>query len=113
MKSILILILASFIICSTAFSDSPSNIKVDYQGGREILKIMVEHNSDNPAKHYIKRIVVELNKKKIIEQVFQGQSDESGLTVSYNVPGTKKGDKYIIYAYCNIRGKKKIYLTIR
>jgi len=90
----------------------PKGLEMGYDFDSDILSVEIAHSVNDAAKHFINKVVVELNGKKIIEQTFRKQVDGETQQVMYKIIDAAEGDKIAVTAYCNISGKKKADLTI-
>jgi desulfoferrodoxin (superoxide reductase-like protein) len=106
------LMIALVLLAVPLLAHSPKSPKLEYDADTGILSVSITHSVNNASKHYVNKVVVELNGGKIIEQKFKSQTDEEEQHVEYTVIDAKVGDKISITAFCNISGKKKGELTI-
>lgn len=93
-----------------AFSHPASKVILSVEGN--ILHVTVQHNVGNPQTHYINKIIVTLNEKKIITQLFFLQTDNTQ-KVSYIIPSLKSGDTITVEASCNRGGIRKGTITVQ
>jgi desulfoferrodoxin (superoxide reductase-like protein) len=106
----IIIALALFMMPLLAHPPNNLNLKFDTETG--VLSIAITHSVNDASRHYIKKVEVELNGQKIIEQSFMKQSDNEEQQVLYKIIDAKKGDNIAVEAYCNISGKKKAQLVV-
>ena len=97
------LLLSSF--SSTASAHPPSDIKITYDFYTKTLKAVITHKVSDVKKHFINKVDVGLNGKKIISHAISQQDNLISQTVSYLIPDAKTGDVLSVEAYCNISGK--------
>lgn len=76
------------------------------------LRIQVSHTVNDPAKHFINRVVITRDGKALAEQSFVGQTDKTGLEVEIPVSGLSKGQTIQVEADCNIFGSLKKSVTL-
>jgi desulfoferrodoxin (superoxide reductase-like protein) len=107
-----IMILGMMLLAVPLLAHRPTGVVLDYDSETSILSISVTHSVNNSSKHYVNKVIVELNGKEIIEQKFKRQTDDELQEVVYKVIDAKEGDKIAVTAYCNISGKKKASLEI-
>lgn len=107
-----ILMLTIMLVASSLFAHPPKDVMLDFISEDHVLTVVVPHSVNNRAKHYIYRIVVELNGKEIIQQNFKSQTNEEEQKVQYVIVDAKEGDKITVTAFCNISGKKKEILDV-
>ncbi|MDM7925190.1 MAG: hypothetical protein QUS35_04140 [bacterium] len=103
------LMITAFVLAGLtgAWPHPASAVKLEYDSASRILKIIAAHETKKPAEHYIQSVVVRLNGKEIVRQVFASQEDVTALTVSYKVFDAKPGDTVEVTTVCNVFGKKK------
>lgn len=104
--------LALLVMAVPLVAHSPKGVDLDYDAETGVLSVEIAHSVNNASKHYIYKVVVELNGKRIVEQKFKSQTDEEIQQVLYKIIDAKEGDKISITAYCNISGKKKGELEV-
>jgi desulfoferrodoxin (superoxide reductase-like protein) len=106
------LIVTLVLLAVPLLAHSPKSLELDYNSETSVLNISVTHSVNDASKHYVNKVVVELNGKKIIEQKFRSQTDEEGQQMVYSIIDAREGDKISVSAFCNISGKKKGELTV-
>ncbi|MEW6008789.1 MAG: hypothetical protein AB1629_04060 [Candidatus Omnitrophota bacterium] len=92
---------------SEAYAHPPSDIAITFNSKTKMINAVIRHQVNNPLNHFIKRVEVYLNTKKIIEHKISRQDNNTTQTVSYLIPDAKVGDTISLEAYCNISGKLK------
>ncbi|MDH5185556.1 MAG: thiosulfate oxidation carrier complex protein SoxZ [candidate division WOR-3 bacterium] len=97
-------IICFFITSAIAHPPDSLELNLDSTG---ILSIKVFHTVKDEAKHYITKIVVELNGKEIIQQSVNSQVSKNEQHALYRIIDAQEGDKITVTAICNITGKKK------
>jgi len=114
MKAIQIICVALliFILVPCAYAHPPAEVELKFDEEALSLTISVSHMVGKINKHYIEKIVVELNDVEIITQKFSTQSSGAKQEVGYVIPGAQIGDTFSVTAYCNISGKKTETLLI-
>lgn len=93
-----------------AFSHPASKVILSVEGN--ILHVTVQHNVGNPQTHYINKIIVTLNEKKIITQLFFLQTDNTQ-KASYTIPSLKSGDTITVEASCSRVGIRKGTIVVK
>jgi len=93
-----------------AFSHPASKVTLLVE--EKVLSITVNHNVGNPENHYINEILVFLNDKEIIRQIFFMQTDNMQ-KVSYIIPSLKPGDEVTVKTNCIRGGKRSRTITIK
>jgi desulfoferrodoxin (superoxide reductase-like protein) len=108
---IFLFILFSLLISFSGFGHPPEKIGIRANLLDKKIDIIAEHPLDEPNKHYIKRIEVILNGRKIISQDFLLQTGDIQ-HASYIVEGLKKGDILEVEAECNLSGSLHNKITV-
>jgi hypothetical protein len=111
MRKILSLLVVFSAFSLLAYAHPPSDIKIIFDGKTKMLNAVILHGTGSPAFHYIKKVVVDLNGKKIIGQTFSRQDNNVSQTVSYLIPDVKNGDTLSVEGECSISGKLKKEIT--
>jgi hypothetical protein len=106
---VLLLVILFLMLSAQAFSHPASKVTLLVEG--KVLHITVNHNVGNPENHYINEILVFLNDKEIIRQIFFMQTDNMQ-EVSYTIPSLKPGDKVTVKTNCSRGGKRSGTITI-
>lgn len=88
---------------SQAFSHPASKVILSIEGKQ--VHITVNHNVGNSENHYINEVLVFLNDKEIIKQIFFMQTNNMQ-KVSYTIPSLKPGDKVTVKTNCSKGGKR-------
>ncbi len=84
-----------------------SAVRLEYDSVSRVLKITAAHDTKKPTEHFIQSVVVRLNGKETVKQVFASQEDTAAQTVSYKIIDAKPGDTVEVTTVCNVFGKKK------
>ena len=100
------------IVAMPLFAHPPKSVTLEYDSDTKILSAVIEHSVNNASKHYVYKVVVEVNGKKRIEQTFTRQMDGEQHEVVYKIADVNDGDKVTVIGYCNISGKKKSELVV-
>ena len=106
------ILLFSMLLAMPVFAHPPEGIDLVFDPNKKVLRVNIPHVVDDPSKHYIEKVVVELNEEEIITQTFKMQKDKKTQEIMYVVIDAQAGDKIAVTAYCNISGKKKGTLDV-
>jgi len=106
---VLFLVIIFLMLSAQAFSHPASKVALLVEG--KVLHITVNHNVGNPENHYINEILVFLNDKEIIRQMFFIQTGDMQ-KVSYMIPSLKAGDKVTVKTNCSRGGKRSGTITV-
>ena len=112
MKTILFLVLLALIVPVTMQAHPPKDIVAEFDYETKELTVTISHFVDDPVRHYIDKIVVELNDGEIITQKLKVQETKGEQKALYMVTDAAEGDKISVTAYCSIAGKKKITIDV-
>jgi desulfoferrodoxin (superoxide reductase-like protein) len=97
---------------STVLAHPPGSITLKYDLPLQLLTIEVQHPVKDAGKHFVDKVEVSLNGKKVIEQKFMSQTDGKVQTVFYKLIDAKVGDTIEVAAGCNIAGNSKGTLEV-
>ena len=106
---ILSIVILLIIVSIPASSHPASKVTLSVEG--KVLNVSVNHSVDNPENHYIDEIIVLLNDKEIIKQIFFIQTDNLQ-KVTYTIPSLKAGDKITVKTNCRRGGKRSETITV-
>ena len=99
----LFLVILFFMFSSQAFSHPASKVILSIEGKQ--VHITVNHSVGNSENHYINEVLIFLNDKEIIKQIFFMQTNNMQ-KVSYTIPSLKPGDKITVKTNCSRGGKR-------
>ena len=99
-----------FLMFSVQASSHPAS-KVTLLVEGKVLQVTVNHNVGNSKNHYTEEILVFLNDKEIIKQIFFMQTGDIQ-KVSYTIPSLKAGDKITVKTNCSRGGKRSGAITV-
>jgi desulfoferrodoxin (superoxide reductase-like protein) len=105
-------IVLALMIAVPLFAHPPKTVDLEYDPDSSVLTVNITHNVKDATKHFIYKVVVELNGDKIIEQTFKRQVDNDMQKAIYEIIDASQGDKIAVTAYCNISGKKMVELVV-
>jgi len=104
----IIFVFAVFIfllLFSSVHAHPPSDIKINFDLGTKMLNVVITHNTNNPANHYIERVEIWVRSRKVIEHKILRQDNNQTQTVSYLIPDANPGDVISVGAYCSVNGR--------
>ncbi len=105
-------VLVVLLLSGAASGHGPSGVEASFDVETHILQIRVFHAVRDAGQHYVNKITVELNGKKIIEQHFKSQVDKEHQEALFMIRDAEIGDEVEITAGCNISGKKKVSIEV-
>jgi hypothetical protein len=105
----LFLVILFFMLSAQAFSHPASKVTLLVEG--KVLQVTVNHTVGNAENHYTEEILVFLNDKEIIRQIFYMQTGDMQ-KVSYTIPSLKPGDEVTVNTNCSRGGKRSKTITV-
>ena len=111
----LVLVLVSFAVLSVgALAHPPADAVVTYDDTTGDLVVIITHQVDDPATHYVKQVTVKQGDSVLIDKSYTSQPDRSSFTYRYNLPQLKGGSGEIrVDAQCSQFGSRSGSLTLR
>ena len=106
----LFLVMLFLMFSMQGFSHPASKITLSTDG--TVLHITVNHDVGSSENHYINEILVFLNEKEIIRQIFSIQTNNTQ-EVSYTIPSLKPGDEITVSANCSRGGKRSETIIVK
>ena len=106
----LFLVMLFLMFSMQGFSHPASKVTLSTEG--TVLHITVNHDVGSSENHYIKEILVFLNEKEIIRQIFSIQTNNTQ-EVSYTIPSLKPGDEITVSANCSRAGKRSETIIVK
>ena len=110
--SVAVMVCLLLLAFSAAYAHAPNNADLEFDLDEQLLKVRVQHQVKDAAKHYVSQVIVELNGKKVIEQTLGSQESLAGEKLVYRITDAGVGDTIAVTAICNISGKKKASIKI-
>jgi hypothetical protein len=106
MRGIVVLSLVVFLISdSAAYAHPPGRIRISHDKSSRLIKGKVFHAVTNPKSHFVKKVIVRVNKDIVIEHTMSLQEADSGQFLQYSIPGLEPGDIVRIETYCSAFGQ--------
>ncbi len=112
MKYWMMSMIVSLIFTGVGFAHPPTGVEMEFNNETKVLTVFVTHPVNKVDKHFIDKIVVELNDEEIVTQTFRKQKDGEAQEAMYIIVDAKIGDTIAVAGYCNVSGKKKVSLTV-
>ena len=111
-NTVFLIMIIALLVVQLGFTHPASKVHVNYNLDDQMLTVIADHSTKDVNKHRIDQIVVELNKKEIIQQTFGFQLDLEKQKAVYFIPDVKEGDEIVVITRCNVYGKKKAKIKI-
>ncbi|MCS7150772.1 MAG: hypothetical protein NZ928_00075 [Endomicrobia bacterium] len=110
-----LIILTLFSCLSFVLAHPPSNIDLILNLDEKEVEVVVFHKVKDTQDHYIDKILLFLNGKKIIEQISSKQLNNENQIYLFKIPELKENDKINVSVKCNKFGelKKEIIVKIK
>ncbi len=105
MKKTALFLCGLLALSTTAFAHPPSDIKIQFDPATKILTAVIQHRVSNPTSHYIYKVDIGRNGKKIQMLPFKKQETCTSQTVKFVIPEAKKGDTLSVEGYCKLGGR--------
>jgi hypothetical protein len=111
----LVLVLVSLAVLSVgALAHPPADAVVTYDDTTGDLVVVISHQVDDPATHYVKQVTVKKGDSVLIDKAYTSQPDRSSFTYRYNLPQLKgSSGEILIDAQCSQFGSRSGSLTLR
>lgn len=104
MKKMCVVLMVVAGTVATAFGHPASEVTISNAG--ETLTVTVAHGTRDVAIHYIDNVTIHVNGAKAVIQHCIRQTSPTAQTLTYVVPGLKKGDSVQAATHCNKSGHK-------
>ncbi|MDY0150823.1 MAG: hypothetical protein RBS43_00965 [Candidatus Cloacimonas sp.] len=112
MKSLIII--ALLLAAAVGLMAHPaSSVVLSYDAKTQLLSVNFEHSVKNPADHFIENIMIKIDGKEMINQMFTAQEKATSGNAVYRLTGLKSGTVIEATGTCNKMGKKTGKLTIK
>ena len=109
-----ILLTLAFLTLATLLSaHAAASVTAVYDKDESVLTVSFTHKVKDNSDHYIKEVVVTLNKNEIIRQQLSLQDSNDGGDLVYKINNLKVDDRLVITTTCNKAGKKSQTLIIK
>jgi desulfoferrodoxin (superoxide reductase-like protein) len=106
------ILLVALIVPVALQAHPPKDITAEFDNETKELAVTISHFVDDPVRHYIDKIVVELNGDEVITQKLAAQESNSEQRALYLITDAEEGDSISVTAYCSISGKKKVTIDV-
>ncbi|MEW5895052.1 MAG: hypothetical protein AB1650_04780 [Candidatus Omnitrophota bacterium] len=111
-KKITFTLLAIFMFSSMSFAHMPQFVAVNYNSLTSILTAEIGHTTTNPNVHFVYKIDVIVNGRKVVsDDTIGGQPNGNGRTYTTRL-NAKAGDVIEVIAYCNRKGQKNATIAV-
>jgi hypothetical protein len=88
---------------SSALAHPPQQVQLSF-AAPGTLTVKVVHPVNDPAKHYISKIVVTVNGKVTADRTYTGQGSPDGMSETFSLGSVPKGATIRAEATCSIMG---------
>jgi hypothetical protein len=97
-------VLALFVMSLSAFANAPKDVRLSWNQADRVLDVRVIHKTEDPKRHYIRRIRVLVNGKEVDDRRYKRQSDSGGVHERFVLGNVPKGATITVTAFCNLEG---------
>lgn len=104
--------LLAMLLVNTTYGHAPKNVSLKFHADSRLLSVQVPHAVKDPGKHFVNKLVVQLNGERIIEQKFSSQVSGERQEAVFKIIDARPGDEITVTASCSISGNKKGTLTV-
>jgi desulfoferrodoxin (superoxide reductase-like protein) len=112
MAGVVFSLLFLFSLAASALANEPQDIQLEWDAGNHTLAVSVAHRTHDAKRHYIRRIDVTVNGKRVESRSFEKQPDNKGLFARIPLNHLPKDAIVTVKAYCNLGGAGKESLKI-
>ena len=110
-KIILVLFLAVIFSSKLSFAHAPSNLELEYDFEKQVLKIKIIHITQDLQKHYIRVIKIQKNEEKPEVLFFHWQKDNKLIEQEINIEA-EVGDVFKVKANCKQGGVRRVEFIV-
>jgi desulfoferrodoxin (superoxide reductase-like protein) len=111
-KFVALIGMACLLTVASVSAHAPKRLDAEFDTETHLLTVTAYHAVKDAAKHYVEKIEVELNGKRIVEQKFKSQPDLEKQVVLYMIADARVDDEIKVVAHCNISGKKSYTIEV-
>ena len=113
-RTLVLVLLSIAVLSGSALAHPPADVVVTYDDTTGDLVVVISHQVDDPATHYVKQVTVKPGDIVLIDKSYTSQPDRSSLTYRYNLPQLKGSSGEIrVDAQCSQFGSRSGSLTLR
>jgi hypothetical protein len=96
-----------------AFATPPSDILLEFNNETKELKVNCLHQTLNEKIHFIKTINIFLDGEDYLTRGYSDQTNKEAQIDTIKIKDAKPGSKIGVEGICNIRGSKKVKMTVK
>lgn len=94
-----------------AMAHAPRQVDLAYDFPSQTLTVTIEHWAVSPTVHFVEKVEVFKNEKKVESREYQSQPDSEKFTYTYKIEA-KEGDVFNVVAKCSVFGTKTATLRL-
>ena len=98
-----VIVFVCALTAEAAYAHPPKGVALSWNPSGS-LTVTVEHSVDNPAKHYINKIIIYADNKIVATRDYSSQPDAGGLTDTFALGAQPGGVTLKAEAFCVIMG---------
>ena len=95
-----------------ALAHAPRELNLAYDFPNQTLTVSIEHWAVSPTVHFVEKVEVFKNEKKVESKEYQSQPDSEKFTYTYKIEA-KEGDVFNVVAKCSVFGTTTAKLTVK
>jgi len=104
MKKYIVVLIIFLATCPKALAHSPPRIETEFSPINRVLTVTVIHSVRNPEKHYVDRIELKKDGRRVAIKEFESQDNAKTQTAEFALFGIETDDPITIEANCSITG---------
>jgi hypothetical protein len=113
-RSFVLALISLVVLSGGALAHPPAEAAVTYDETIGDLVVVITHQVDDPAMHYVKQVTVKQGDTVLIDKTYTSQPDRSSFTYRYNLPQLKGSSGEIrVDTQCSQSGSRSGTLTLR
>lgn len=98
-------------LAATAFAHPPKAVNLSWNPNGT-LTVTVDHQVNDPQKHFINKIIVYVNDKIAVNKEYQSQESANSFTETFQLGSQTSGTTIKVEAFCIIMGSTTGSLTV-
>ena len=106
--SLLFLLLSA----GAVFATPPKDLKVAWNWDSRTLKVYTAHWTQDVRKHFVEKVEVFVDGKRVEGKTYQRQGDKNGTASSFKLPDLHSGAIVPVRAACNRKGYREESLMV-
>lgn len=101
-----------FLSSGVVFATPPKDLKVAWDWDRRTLKVYTAHWTQDVRKHFVEKVEVFVDGKRVEGKTYQRQGDKNGTASTFKFPGLQSGAIVTVRAACNRKDYREESLMV-